>query len=145
MRLSCLLASLIIASVPAQAATLTPEKGQVLVNKGNGYQLATRPLEVAPGHVVVANPGGAARVTFPDGCDVKVLPGSVFTVAPQSPCQRVGSHVETHGTLKDSPVKESPVEVTDERQPLVPIILGGTAVGLGAVLLLQDKDKPASP
>ena len=139
MRSFCFLASLILASVPAQAATLTPEKGQVLFNNGDGYKLASHPTEVLPGHSIVANPGGAARVTFDDGCTVDVRPGSVFTVAAQSPCQRAGQHVETGGSLKNPPV-----EKREERWSLVPIIVGGAAIGVGA-LLLRDKDKGASP
>jgi hypothetical protein len=101
--------------------------------------LASQPIEVVPGHSVVANPGGAARVTFPDGCTVDVRPGSVFTVAAQSPCQRASHHVETGASLKDARV-----ETSEERWSPVPIIAGVATIGVGA-LLLRDKGKGASP
>lgn len=125
----------------AQAATVMPEKGQVLLNQGDGYKLVTQPTEAAPGHLVIANPGSSARITFQDGCLISVQPGSVFTVTAQSPCQRKGSHVETGGSLKDTPMPE---EARQER-PIAPLIIGGAAIAVGAVLLLRDKDKSASP
>ena len=131
----------VIFGASADAATVTPEKGQVLLNPGTGYKLVTQPTEAAPGHLVIANPGASARVTFPDGCSVSVQPGSVFTVTAQSPCHRAGSHVETGGSLKDPPM---PQEAREER-PLAPLIIGGAAIAVGAVLLLRDKDKSASP
>ena len=130
---------MVIVGASADAATVTPEKGQVLLNQGSGYKLVTQPTEAAAGHLIIANPGASAQVVFPDGCSVSVQPGSVFTVAARSPCQG-GSHVETGGSLKDPPMEE----VREER-PIAPLIIGGAAIAVGAVLLLRDKDKAASP
>ena len=124
---------------PAQAATLAPEKGQVLLNKGDGFQLATGPTEVAVGAQVVANPESKARITFADGCTVDIRPGSVFIVAKQSPCERSGALIETGGSLKDAP------RVEEERSLTPVIVMGGAAAAAGAILLLTGKDKGASP
>jgi hypothetical protein len=51
----------------------------------------------------------------------------------------MGQHAETGGSLKDTPV-----EVTEELRSLLPIIVGGAAIGVG-VRLLTGKDKGASP
>lgn len=94
--------SALMIGAPALAATVISEKGEVLVNRGPGYQLVTRPTEVLPGDKVVANPGSTGWVVFPDGCTVNVEPGIVFSIARQSPCKSGGGHGET-GSLKDDP------------------------------------------
>ena len=134
--------SIVLVATSAQAATVTAEKGQVLLNQGNGYKLVTQPTEAAPGHLVIANPGASARIAYPDGCSVRVQPGSVFAVAALSPCERSGSHAETGGSLKEGPMPE---EVREEERPIIPLIIGGAAIAAGTVLLLRDTDKSASP
>jgi hypothetical protein len=114
----------------ASAATVTPVEGQVLINQGEGYRLATGPTEAAPGSSVVANPGGSAQIVYPDGCTVNVEPGAVVAITQESPC----------ATTSALP---PPVDGTT-------IAIGAAVVGAGAIaaiLLSQggDKDKPASP
>ena len=125
----------------ASAATVIAEQGQVLVNQGDGYKLLVQPTVVQPGAQVVANPWGAARVEFEDGCVVKVEPGMVLTVEAQSPCKPRGSHVETGGSLKDEP------QPAPEGRRWDLLILGaGVAGAIGAcVAWCHDDDKPASP
>jgi hypothetical protein len=132
--------SAIFLSTSAQAATVTAERGDVLVNRGKGFVAVRQAIEVAPGDQVMARPKGIGRVSFADGCSLDVQPGRVFTVSEQSPCERRGSHIETGGSIKDGPVEE-----VRERRSLVPIIVGGAAVGVGILLLTHDKDKGASP
>ena len=133
----------LVFSTSTLAATVTSEQGEVLVNQGAGYKPVTQPTEVAPGDQVIAKPRSSGRVVFSDGCAVKVEPGSVLTITPQSPCEPRGSHVVTGGSLKDAPVV---VEPTDHRRWLLPaaVVVAGVVT---CVLLCDpdDDDKPASP
>src|SRR5262245_12611538 len=69
------------------AATVNAIQGQLLVNEGQGYRLVPGTVEAGPGATVVVNPGGNGVIVYPDGCKVPVEPGSVYTIAPDSPCQ----------------------------------------------------------
>jgi hypothetical protein len=132
------------AGTPALAATVLSDQGHVLVNHGEGYRLVTQPTEVAPGHLVIVNPGGAGRVAYPDGCTVDVRPGAVYSVAPRSPCAPSASatHVETGGTIKEPPAAPPP----QEGNSYLPLIVGGTAIAVGVgVLVAAGGDKGASP
>jgi hypothetical protein len=71
----------------ASAATVETVQGQTLINRGQGYKLIEGSTEAYPGTTVVANPGSSAQVVYPDGCKVAVNPGSVYTIAPKSPCE----------------------------------------------------------
>ena len=106
------------------AATVNQTGGQVLVNKGEGYRQVAGPTQANPGDSVVANPGGSGQIVYPDGCVVGVQPGSVVTIAEQSPCATGGSNVGTNFAIGAA-------------------IVGG---GVGAFFLLgKDKDKGGSP
>jgi len=71
----------------AFAATVTATQGQVLINRGSGYESLVGSTEANPGDTVVANPGGAAQIMYDDGCAVAVQPGSVYSVLEKSPCK----------------------------------------------------------
>jgi hypothetical protein len=73
------------------AATVMPEQGIVLVNRGNGYQNVTEPTNVKPGDILVVNPGGSAQLAYDDGCFVPVAVGLIVTVGAESPCTMQGS------------------------------------------------------
>jgi hypothetical protein len=114
-------------STSSFAATVNATQGQVLVNQGQGYQQVAGSAEIGPGATVVVNPGGSAQIVYPDGCAVTVDPGSVYTIAPQSPC------------LPQDP-QTSP-GLSGASLAVGAVIVGG---GVAALLLLK-KDKPASP
>jgi hypothetical protein len=126
MRVSLALLSALIAmsiSYSALAATVNAIQGQVLVNTGQGYRQVGGTAQAGPGATVVANPGGQGQVTYPDGCAVTVLPGTVYTIAPNSPCQT--GIVPLNGTT---------------------LAIGAVvAGGIGAAIILSQKDKSASP
>jgi hypothetical protein len=134
MRILRTLVSLIaclVLGAPAIAATLGSVQGQVMVNRGNGYQSVQGTVELNPGDVVVVNPGGSAQLSYADGCSVQVAVGSVVTVAEQSPCV-----TQTTGPQGFAPPGG------------LGIFLLSTGVAAGAVVYLlstNDKDKPASP
>jgi hypothetical protein len=117
------LVSLILMSSQALAATVNAISGQVLLNRGEGYRMIAGPTEASPGTTVVANPGGNGQIVYPDGCIEEVVPGTVVTVAADSPC-KAGAVPRDHWFVIGA------------------LIVGG---GVGAAFLLKEKDKPASP
>jgi hypothetical protein len=69
------------------AATVTATQGQVMINRGQGYQLLVGSTEADPGATVIVNPGGSAQVVYPDGCAVTVEPFTVHAINAKSPCE----------------------------------------------------------
>jgi hypothetical protein len=139
-------------SMSSFAATVTPEQGIVLVNRGSGYQNVSGPTNVNPGDVLVVNPGGSALLAYDDGCFVPVAVGQIVTVGAKSPCATQGSMTPTQAT---GPAPQGP-EVDGETPPDAPPTGEGPGIGelalnvavaggvVGGILLTQ-KDKPASP
>jgi hypothetical protein len=68
------------------AATIEPVQGNLSLNQGQGFQPVNSRVNANVGDAVVVGPGGAAAVTYSDGCKVTVQPGAVTTIAPLSPC-----------------------------------------------------------
>jgi hypothetical protein len=68
------------------AATIDPVQGNLQLNQGQGFQPVNSRVDANVGDTVVVGPGGAAAVTYSDGCKVSVQPGAVTTIAPLSPC-----------------------------------------------------------
>jgi hypothetical protein len=68
------------------AATIDPVQGNLQLNRGQGFQPVNSRVDANVGDTVVVGPGGAAAVTYSDGCKVSVQPGAVTTIAPLSPC-----------------------------------------------------------
>jgi hypothetical protein len=68
------------------AATIEPVQGNLQLNRGQGFQPVNSRVDANVGDTVVVGPGGAAAVTYSDGCKVSVQPGAVTTIAPLSPC-----------------------------------------------------------
>lgn len=86
---SCLLLLVVFAS-GARAATVEITKGEVLLDRGSGYQAIQRSMALQTGDRVVSRPGSIARVTFADGCTVYLGMGMVFSVTQHSPCGEGG-------------------------------------------------------
>ena len=63
-------------SLPASAATLDAVQGQVLINHGKGFQRVAPGTEAREGDLVMANPGGSAKLIYPGGCVTEIKPGS---------------------------------------------------------------------
>jgi hypothetical protein len=121
----------------ALAATVNATGGQVLINRGEGYSMVAGSAQGNAGDTIVVNPGGSAQIVYPDGCAVDVMPGSVATIAAQSPC---ASNSSGSVTTAATGTPETGTNTT------ALLAIGAVAVGGGvaAVLLLQ-KDKSASP
>jgi len=123
------------AAASLKAATLEGIQGEVLVDRGGGFDVAPGPTTLKPGDTVIANPGGVAQIVYDSECKVPVQPGSVIAVRKESPCsQKKVAEVEGGGGGGLSTTT---------------VLVGGAVVGLGAgaaVLLTQGgNDKPASP
>jgi len=73
-------------SAVAQTATIEPVQGDISFSQGQGFQQVDGRLQANVGDSVMVGPDGAAKVVYPDGCQVNVQPGSVASVAPLSPC-----------------------------------------------------------
>lgn len=123
-------ASLTLASVAAEAATLDSIQGEVLVSHGGGYEVVNGPTELKPGDSVIANPGGSAQVVYPDGSSVLVQAGSVVTVG--EPAATAGTEAAAAGGLSTGTLVVGGL-----------VVAGG--VGLAVGLSGGGSDKPASP
>jgi hypothetical protein len=76
----------LFASLSASAATVEAVKGKVLINRGEGFQQAASGAQAKAGDLVMASAGGSAKLVYPGGCQIKVIPGRVISVAKQPPC-----------------------------------------------------------
>jgi hypothetical protein len=124
----------------AFAATVTVTQGQVLVNRGQGYQAVVGSTEIGAGATVVANPGAVAQVVYSSLCAVTVKPGTVYTIAAQPPCPTGGSTalqatMPPAGTPADPGISDTTLIVGGV------VVVGGVALGV----LLSQKGKSASP
>jgi hypothetical protein len=120
------------------AATVTATKGQVLINRGGGYQLVVGTTDANPGTTIVVNPGGSARVVYPDGCAEMAEPFSVYTINAKSPCESKTDKSATGNSTTGSMGISNIVLYT---------IGGAVAAGGGIVayLALTHTAKAASP
>jgi len=76
----------LLMSGPSWAAMVEPGYGDLTINRGQGFKPVTSRINANVGDSVMVGPGGAATVTYDDGCQVNVQPGAVTTIAPLSPC-----------------------------------------------------------
>jgi len=75
-------------TLPASAAKLDAIQGQVLINHGEGFRPAAAATEAREGDLVMANPGGSAKLVYPGGCVTEIKPGRVVTVGDGSHCPK---------------------------------------------------------
>lgn len=67
-------------------ATATSVNGPVQVNSGDSFKNLKPGQALKPGDRVMALGSGTTTITFPDGCQRTVQPGTVVTVPAVSPC-----------------------------------------------------------
>ena len=132
--LSFAAALLLLANTSTYAATLLGVNGQALVNRGSGYGLAANGMELNPGDMVVVNSGGAALISYPDGCTVPVQVGAVVTITDISPC----------ATMTTGAVEGPATGLNGTLLVTGAVVVAAGGVGL-ALALKSSKDKPASP
>jgi hypothetical protein len=89
-RLLALSCAACIVSSGVEAATLGAVHGNVLVDRGGGYETVRGATNLKPGDTVMSEAGGSAQIVYPDGCIVPVERGAVVVVTEASPCLKVG-------------------------------------------------------
>ena len=81
-----IVAAVLSLSSVASAATVDAVNGKVLINRGDGFQPATSGTQAKAGDLLMANAGGSAKLVYPGGCQVSIIPGRVVSVGNQPPC-----------------------------------------------------------
>jgi hypothetical protein len=114
-------------SLPALAATVESGKGQVLINRGGGFQPVAGGAQAGAGDAVMVSPNGSAQIVYSDGCSIPVVPGNVITVTAESPCKSFAQANQT--------------------PDLTPWVIGAIVLGGGAtaVILSQKSNTAPSP
>src|SRR4051794_37872292 len=97
------------------ALTIIGDKGSALVNSGTGFSEVAGTTQLKPGDRIMVRDGAAARITYPDGCNVPVR--GLATVDPLSPCNFMAA---------DLPSRRPPPEpyvppVAEEPSPSSPV------------------------
>lgn len=145
-RAVALVMSLIFGSA-AHAATVKTIEGNVLINRGNGYERVSGTSQAKVGDSVMVSPNGVAQIIYADGCAVTVRPGSVRVVETRSSCKTAAAFAGTRmgAGLGDG---DWSTQVQPAHQGLhdwaiftLPVAI---AIG-GLVFLFDDDDKPVSP
>jgi hypothetical protein len=127
----------------AKAANLEITKGEVLLSRGRGYHPIRSSMQLRVGDTVVSKPGGAARITFADGCSIHLELGMVFTVEAASPCVSGADANPSQANSVFIPDSGEPLNsadswiagtetlaVTDDSQMNIwPYVLGAAAIG----------------
>jgi hypothetical protein len=116
-------------TVPSLAAVVDSVQGEVWINRGGGFQLvAGAVVQGNVGDFVMAGENSSARIVYPDGCSVQVIPGNVIAITDQSPCIERALSDDSRGLTAGL------------------FALGAVGVGVATYFLLKNEDdKPASP
>ncbi len=117
---------ILLAAFPfsASAATVNVTEGQVLINRGQGFQQVEGSAEASPGEMIVTTPGGGAEIVYSDGCAVMIRLGSVYVIRSTSPCQAGAAGAGNATFIVRPPIASSSID---------------------AALLLNPKDIPVGP
>lgn len=75
-----LVATALVVSSTALAATVQDIEGTVSIRSEGGFQKITAPVEVELGDTVMASPNGRAKIVYSDQCWMEVHPGEVVVV-----------------------------------------------------------------
>jgi hypothetical protein len=131
--------------LPAAAATVTSTSGEVLFNRGSGFEALSVPIELAPGAQVSIQPGGSVFIKFAGGCEVQVSKRH-WVIPKDPPCagDRWGTITERADAGSSNPAAGLP----DSKWLVTPLIIAGG--GAAAIILLtqgggSDDGKPISP
>ncbi|MEO1543572.1 MAG: hypothetical protein AAFR75_06085 [Pseudomonadota bacterium] len=137
----------------AQAASVKPVKGHVLIDVGAGFEPLTTELAVLPGTRVMVSQTGVAQIDYGAGCTVAVIPGSVPTVSDSSPCQaeslemKEGRKVSQTGeTAAKAATDTPPFAASSSFVPAAGALAFGAGVigvGTGVVFALSGGRDPA--
>jgi hypothetical protein len=136
----------------AGAASLSGINGEVLVDKGQGPKVVTGGANLKSGDLVIVQKG-SATLTYSDGCQIHVDPGSSTTVSEKSPCAAQASNTPaTQPSPQGSPAPAGGYAGAGLGAGGIGLSTAALAVGAIAVIAVgastaakNDKDKPSSP
>lgn len=144
-----------LAADGARATTLTVVSGEVLVSRGEGYQMVSGQTQVAPADCLLVNPGSSAKLTYDDGAEVQVSPGSTMCVgsAAPEPSGQEGSSIITGAEGGDaikgsrSSTALSPGTVSAGGLDTGVLVMGALTIAgsVGIILAVQNNDNPSPP
>lgn len=133
--------SIALFATGASAATLTGVQGPVMVNPGTGYYMAVGPVELKAGDLVMVGPGGSAQMSFPDGCNAPLAPGSVTAVKPSSPCAAQAENAKQGQTAQQT-AQQAPEQPGQPgagegppANPGAPAVAGAGGLGSGTLVI----------
>jgi hypothetical protein len=118
----------------ASAATLTPLQGQVLLNRGGGYQPISGTVEVKAGDSILVNPDGLAQLAYDDCATYEIKPGDVVYVSEKEAVPCAGGVVDGAAGLGGLGANG--------------LVVGGLAVAVGVGVVAgvsSGSDSPSSP
>jgi len=120
----------------AWAAEITPGQGDLSINQGQGFQTINQAIngrvDANVGDSVMVGPNGSATVSYADGCQVNLQPGTVMTIAPLSPCAS-GSLAQ----IGDGVGGLSPAQIA-----LLALLGGGAAAGIYFATTIKTPTSP---
>jgi hypothetical protein len=146
LRALCVALSLWTAGVlPAASATVTSTSGEVLVNRGSGFEALSVPIELPAGAQVSIPPGGSAFVRFAGGCEVQVTKRH-WVIPKEPPC--AGARWATITESAAAGLVNPPASSYDPTWLVTPVIIAGG--GAAAIILLTqggggNDGRPISP
>jgi hypothetical protein len=113
------------------ALTIIGDKGTALVNRGSGFSAVAGTIQLKPGDRIMVRDGAAARITYPDGCNVPVR--GIATVDPLSPCNFMAADLPSR---KGPPPEPYVPPVAEEPFPYLPVALVAVAgAGIACAVL----------
>ena len=113
------------------ALTILGDKGTALVNRGTGFSAVAGTTQLKPGDRIMVRDGAAARITYPDGCNVPVR--GIATVDPLSPCNFMAADLPSR---KGPPPEPYVPPVAEEPFPYLPVALVAVAgAGIACAVL----------
>lgn len=147
-RNALILAALIAlpASAAGSAATLSAQKGTVLVNQGDEFITAVVAQALQAGDRVMVMEGASAEITFADGCVLLLGSGSLMDVPEISTCAGAVANIQNIGPSYAQAVGSPGID-RGKYEPLVFGFFGAVVVGmlLDGDLRFTYQEPAASP
>ncbi|HEY6544274.1 MAG TPA: hypothetical protein VIZ64_05220 [Dokdonella sp.] len=124
-------------------ASITASEGTVLVNQGEQFVAVQSGQSVKAGDRVMASDGASANVRYPDGCDLRIAPGTLVTVPAVSPCAGGVPIVQNAAPAGTGAVGAG--ATAGGNVATAAWIAGGVLAGVAVYHLVEDDDDTSSP
>jgi hypothetical protein len=146
-KLSLCLCLALLQDIAAEAATITPEAGSVLVSRGDGFVPLVGQTQLAAGSRVMVGQGGQASIIYTADCTVRV-PSGLWLVQEAVPCAK--GTVLVDFTAKMANGSEPEPEPPPPPPSYNGYAIGAITIGAGAVISClvwwcRHHGHPASP